>query len=70
MIRTVVAIAVLVSWFFGVIAGVSGTILGILAVMILGTAASARRGVTYWLDANTMGKEEKERMDNKNISYE
>ncbi|MBV6645237.1 MAG: DUF2892 domain-containing protein [Cyclobacteriaceae bacterium] len=70
VIRVVLAVAVLVSWFFGVIDGVVGTVLGVLAIMILGTAASARCGVTYWMNANTMGKTEKKRLDDKNISYE
>lgn len=70
VIRTVIAIAVLISWFFGLIAGVAGTILGVLAIMILGTAASARCGVTYWMNANTMREAEKKRLDDKNISYE
>ncbi len=70
MIRTVVAVAILLAWIFGVVAGVVGTILGILAIMILGTAASARCGVTYWMKANTMGQAEKNSLDKKHICYE
>ena len=59
VIRTVIAVAVLISWSFGEIGGVVGTVLGVLAIMILGTAAYARCGVTYWMNANTMSEKEK-----------
>ncbi|MEM8968759.1 MAG: hypothetical protein AAGE93_20250 [Bacteroidota bacterium] len=61
---------ILVSWFFGLITGVMGTVLGILAIMILGTTASARCSVTYWMDINTMNREEKKSLDAKAIRYE
>lgn len=70
VIRMVIALAVLASWFFGVISGVVGVVLGIIALMILGTAAVARCGVTYWMNANTMSKAEKKKLDDKNICYE
>ena len=70
VIRTVIAVAVLISWSFGEIGGVVGTVLGVLAIMILGTAAYARCGVTYWMNANTMSETEKKNLDKQNIRYE
>ena len=70
VIRTIIASMVLISWFYGVVNGVLGTSLGVLAIMILGTAVSARCGVTYWMKANTMSEKEKKRLDAKKISYE
>jgi hypothetical protein len=70
VIRAIIAIGVLVSWYFGVIAGTVGLILGILAIMILGTAAAARCSITYMADANTMTRSEKMKLDEKGINYE
>ena len=70
MIRLVLALAVLATWYGGIISGLLGTILGVLAIMILATAAVARCGVTYWMDANTMSENEKKRLDAKGIKYE
>ena len=69
-IRTLVAIGVLILWILGVIAGWAGTVLGIFSVMILGTAASARCGVTYWMNSNTMSNAEKRSLKDRNIRYE
>ncbi len=70
IIRVVSALVILASWYFGLVAGITGTLLGIFAIMILGTAASARCGVTYWMNANTMSKNEKQELDAKGIKYE
>lgn len=70
IIRVVIALFVLSAWYFGVVSGILGTILGILALMILGTAAVSRCGVTYWMDANTMTESEKQNLDAKGINYE
>ena len=70
IIRTLLAVGALVAWYFGTIPGVIGTIVAVFSVMILGTAATARCGVTYWMDANTMSTEEKKALDAKGIKYE
>ncbi len=70
IIRTIIALAVLASWAFGAISGTIGIILGVLAIMILGTAASARCGVTYWMNACTISEKEKAQLDAKGIKYE
>lgn len=70
IIRVILAMFVLVTWCFGIVSGTLGTILGIFALMILGTAATSRCGVTYWLDANTMTKAEKQNLDANGILYE
>lgn len=69
-IRVVLAVAVIVSWYLGLVTGLVGTLLTIFAIMILGTAATARCGVTYWLNANTMSLKEKQTLDKKGILYE
>ncbi len=70
IIRTIIAVIVISSWYFGFVSGIIGTTLAILALMILGTVATSRCGVTYWLDANTMSQKEKKEFDKKGISYE
>lgn len=70
IIRVVLSGITIASWYFGLMTGLVGTILVIFALMILGTAATARCGVTYWLDANTMSSEEKQSLDRKGILYE
>lgn len=70
IIRLVLAVIAIASWYFGLVTGLIGTILGIFALMILGTAATARCGVTYWLDINTMSSKEKKILDRKGILYE
>jgi len=69
-IRMVIALVVLASWAFGAISGTVGIVLGVLAIMILGTAASARCGVTYWMNACTISEKEKTELDKKGITYE
>ena len=70
IIRTVIALAVLASWDFRAISVTVGIILGVFAIMILGTAASARCGVTYWMNACTIPEKEKAQLDAKGIKYE
>ena len=70
IIRVILAVAAIVSWYFGLVTGLVGTLLAIFALMILGTAATARCGITYWLDANTMSIKEKQTLDRKGILYE
>lgn len=70
VIRTFAAIGVLITWYFGAVTGIIGTVIAVFAIMILGTAATARCGVTYWMDANTMSDQEKITLDAKGIPYE
>ena len=70
IIRTLAASALITGWFFGIATGVLGIVLFVFAIMLLGTVASSRCGVTYWLDGNTMSTAEKEKLDNKGIKYE
>ena len=70
IIRTVIALAVLTSWAFGAISGTFGILLGLLAIMILGTAATARCGVNYWMNTSTVPEQEKIELDKKGITYE
>jgi len=70
LIRVIVALAILASWYFGYITGAIGTILGVLALMILGTAAAARCSITYMANGNTMSEAEKAKLRAKGINYE
>lgn len=70
IIRTIVAVLIIASWYNGLISGLIGAFLAILAIMILGTVASSRCGVTYWLEVNTMSQDEKTDLDKKGIAYE
>ena len=70
IVRVIVALALIIAWYFNVIVGLIGTVLAILSIMLIGTAAIAKCGVTYWFDANTMTKVEKQNLDNKGIKYE
>ena len=70
LIRAVISIAVLASLYFGYFAGTLGLVLGIIAFMILGTAAVSRCSLTYMANSNTMGDAEKSKLDAKGISYE
>lgn len=70
IIRFAVAIMVIVSWYFSFIVGALGTIIFILAIMLLGTAATAKCSIVYLLEANTMTEEEKLELDEKGINYE
>ncbi len=70
IVRTVIALSVLASWAFGAISGTIGIIFGILAIMILGTAASARCGINYWMNTSTIPEEERVELDKKGITYE
>ena len=70
VIRAFIATLMLAFWCFGLTTGLTGLILGILAFMLLGTVASARCGVTYWFDTNTMQEQEKQSLKTKGINYE
>ena len=69
-IRTISALVIIGLWYFEVITGEIGIVLFVLSLMILGTVATSRCGVTYWLDKNTMSTKEKEILDSKGIKYE
>lgn len=70
IIRAVISIAVIASWSFGVISGVLGLVLGILAIMILGTVATARCSINYISNISTVSKEEQTHLSNKGIKFE
>ena len=70
MIRTISALAALVAWTLGAITGVLGVMLGILALMVLGTAVISRCSITYMIQANTMSAGEKAELDTRGIKYE
>lgn len=70
IIRAIIAVILISSWYSGFVSGILGIALVILALMILGTVATSRCGITYWLDANTMSQKEKKELDKKGISYE
>ena len=70
LIRTIAAVAALIAWYFGATSGIIGTVIAVFGFMILGTAATARCGVTYWMDANTMSDQEKKTLDAKGVQYE
>lgn len=70
IIRTALALAGIGAWYLGTMPGIVGSIIVIFSIMILGTAAIARCGVTYWMDANTMSAKEKKELDIIGIKYE
>ena len=70
IIRSIIAISMLISWVLGFIPGTIGIVLGIFSLMILGTALSARCGVTFWLNASTISEKEQLELDKKGIKYE
>ena len=68
--RAISAFVIMALWLSGVITGVVGVTLGILALMILATAAISRCSITYMLKANTMSEQEKAKLAAKGIKYE
>ncbi|WP_420458859.1 YgaP family membrane protein [Neolewinella sp.] len=70
IVRAVIAVAVLVSWYFGAISGIVGTVLGIVALMILGTAAVARCSMCYWADVSTVTEREAAAYEASGTRYE
>lgn len=70
LIRFLIALTAIGSWYFGTIAGTIGLIAAIIGWMLLGTAVVSRCSVTYFINSNTMGVKEKARLNAKGIKYE
>lgn len=70
IIRAIISISIIASWYLGAISGVLGIVLGVLAIMILGTAASARCSINYMANISTVSKNEQEELSNKGIKFE
>lgn len=70
IIRTIISFVIIASWYFGIISGVLGIILGILAIMILGTVAAGKCSINYISNISTVSKDEQEYLTNKGIEFE
>lgn len=60
IVRVLIALAALASWYFGAVAGVLGVVAGVVAVMMLGTSAAASCPLHQAVGLNTMSKAEQD----------
>jgi hypothetical protein len=70
IIRLVIGILALGAWYFGVVAGTIAIIVGIVAIMLIGTSAAASCPLNSVVNINTMSQKEREEYDAKGISYQ
>jgi len=65
-----IGIAALGAWYFGVVAGTTAIVIGVAAIMLIGTSAAASCPLNSVANINTMSQKEKDEMDAKGISYQ
>lgn len=70
IIRAVISVTGLTSCYFGAISWTVGIVLGVLAIMILGTSATARFNIDYIANISTVSKKEQEELKAKGINFE
>jgi hypothetical protein len=70
IIRLVIALLALSAWYFGVVAGVAAIIVGVIAIMLIGTSAAASCPMHSMTGINTMSQKERDELDTKGISYQ
>jgi hypothetical protein len=70
IIRFVIGVAALGAWYFGVVAGTIAIVVGVAAIMLIGTSAAASCPLNSVANINTMSQKEKDEMDAKGISYQ
>jgi predicted phage tail protein len=70
IIRAVIGIIAIGAWYFGALAGIAAIIAGVVAIMLLGTSATASCPLNSVANLNTMTEEEKKKLDEKGISYQ
>ena len=70
IIRFVIGVLVLGSWYFGAVAGTIAILLGVAAIMLIGTAAAATCPLNTIANINTLSQEEKKELDAKGIPYQ
>ncbi len=70
VIRVIIGLAAIGAWYFGAIAGVAAVISGIVAIMLIGTSATASCPLNAAANINTMTQKEKRELDAKGISYQ
>jgi hypothetical protein len=70
IIRFVIGVAALEAWYFGVVAGTIAIVVGVAAIMLIGTSAAASCPLNSVANINTMSQKEKDEMDAKGISYQ
>jgi hypothetical protein len=67
LIRVALVLGMVTAWYFGYMSGILLTIGGIVALLLLGTAASGSCPADYLLKINTMSEKEKARLRKKGI---
>jgi hypothetical protein len=70
IIRFVIGISALGAWYFGAVAGTIAIVIGVAAIMLIGTSAAASCPLNSVANINTMSQKEKDEMDAKGISYQ
>lgn len=70
IIRLFIGFVVLGAWYFGAIAGTIAIILGVVALMLIGTSAAASCPLNSVANINTITEKEKKELDEKGISYQ
>jgi len=70
IIRFMIGIAALGAWYFGAVAGTIAIVIGVAAIMLIGTSAAASCPLNSVANINTMSQKEKDEMDAKGISYQ
>ncbi len=69
VIRVLIAIVAMASWFFGAVAGTVGILVGVVAIALLGTSAAASCPLHQVMGINTVSAKEKKERDAAGISY-
>jgi hypothetical protein len=69
LIRVAIVLVMIGAWHLGYIGGIFLTIAGIVALMLLGTAASGSCPANYLLNINTMSEKEKSKLRKKGIKF-
>jgi hypothetical protein len=70
IIRFVIGVAALGAWYFGDVAGTIAIVIGIAAIMLIGTSAAASCPINSVAKINTMSQKEKDEMEVKGITYQ
>jgi hypothetical protein len=70
IIRLIIGVLALGAWYFGAVAGTIAIVIGVVAIMLIGTSASASCPLNSVTNINTMSQKEREEHDAKGISYQ
>jgi hypothetical protein len=70
IIRFSIGVLVLGAWYFGAVAGTIAIVLGVAAIMLIGTSAAATCPLNTMANINTMSQKEKKELEAKGIPYQ